>query len=313
MRKHSLIAIAIVVGACTFASAGPFRSRHETRGSSCPSGGCRPSIDAAGNQVLQCGPEGCPVPQPEIQWIPSKRVNGDGRYELIRNGVFIGFWDVAGQYYRAWKGPGSWGPETTSPAELPAELKRVKIEQEELPTGVEHSKLRGEQETECTVNGRRVYTDEALMQALEDDSQKLWLVITGDGRDKLLADMKADPKFKDLLARSRVWSVPADHYSILDRDSKKPMFPIGSPGVYLGLPDGRKLYESTGPIDLDALRKADPNNKPAPAPPNPNGPAPGPPAPAPLDPSTPKTNPMIPLCCVAGGIGALYLLRRKSE
>lgn len=167
-----------------------------------------------------------------------------------------------------------------------------------------------------TVNGKRLTPWEAIGQLLEDDSAKLWLVIAGEGRERVGKDL-ADPKYAEFMSRTRVWSVPADHFSLMDRKTGKPVFRnAGNPSITLMTGSGDVLLEKdgyAGPKDLDLLREADPEFK---RPILPKKPEPGPqPAPRPDDknpPAPPPASPMFPLCCVgAAAIAAIYLRGKK--
>lgn len=311
MRKFAILALVFVAGVGPLLAAGPFRGRSNCSGPNCPVNSSAIGQPFSQRSELNCGPDGCVLPAADAKWLPSKRENGEGRYELLRNGSTVGFYDVAGEYYREWLGPGQWGPKIKPPIAILVEMQTAQAVSQDIPGGVDREKLKEQGDPTWDVSGVPVPNFELVMQTLEDDSGKLWLVVTGDGRDKFVADMKADPKNKELLARCRVWSVAANDWSILDRDTKKAMFPVGNPGVFLGLPDGRKLFEGSGSIDMEALRRADPNNKPPVSPtPTPNQPAP-PPAPKPLDPEPVPNKLITPLCCVAGGIVLLSFLRRR--
>lgn len=171
--------------------------------------------------------------------------------------------------------------------------------------GVEADRINGKDECSWSIGGKKVSRAEAQSKMLEDDSAKLWLVLTGEGRERVEADLRADPKYAELLGRVRVWSKPANHFSLLDRDSGKPMFPIGSPGVYLAQADGVELHKQSGyrgPADLEALRKADPLFKPEPpAPKGPDTKGPG------------KRHSSTPAVAVVGGAGILLLLARIAR
>lgn len=311
MRKfiYSIgLAIAILGLVTCLVTAGPFRSR-----------------DFSGS----CGPGGCAVPQPAAassvttEWRPCELPNGDNRYVLWRGQSFLGFWDGAGNYYRAYLGNEQWADKVnTPPHPLPAWI--VAKNSKQAPTmpklkdwqkeGVDAEKIDGKEQSVYAVNGLHVSAWQAEQKLLEDDSGKLWLVVTGNGREQVIKDLNADPAYADLLKRTRVWSVPADHFSLLDRDTKKPFFAnSGNPSITLMDAHRNILYEHDGykgAADLQAIRKADPDFKPPPPPVGPKDPAKpaGPPAPA----ASNSINPMFPLCCVAA-LGGAYLLTRKAK
>lgn len=254
-----------------------------------------------------CGQGGCDIAPaaPAWEWKPAKELwpEATDRFTLWKNGKFVGFWDVQTGYYRPWNGGEKWGEKMDkAPIDPPAVAKKTA---DVIPGGVDLDKLKGHDECEITLRGHKITMLEAA-GALDDDSQKLWLVVTGDGRDEFLARAKADPRLADLLSRCRIWSVPDGHQSLIDRETKKSMFPVGSPGVFLGLPDGTEIFKASGPaIDLDALRKSDPLFRPKP------DPTPAPKQPDPKQPDVKKPDSpdqggsSIPMCCVAALVGAV--------
>lgn len=255
------------------------------------------------------------------EWKPASETfadNTEDRYTLWRDGRFVGLWFGDEGYYRPWLGGESWGPRVDAAPVTVAEWMRRKPD---IKGGVDASKLRGADGCECHLNGQPSAAGfKALVDALDDDSQKLWLVVTGDNREAFVAKLRADPKMNSLLSRCRVWSVPATHHSILDRDTKRPMFPVGSPGVFLGNPDGVELFKGDGAVmNFDALRKADPLFRPEPKPAPVPVPQPVPVQPSPkqpdVKPDTPVDNNPVPMCCLAmlGGAVAVYVAFKKGQ
>lgn len=302
----ALAVFGVVIGLVT---AGPFRTR----------GG-----------FSTCGPEGCgiaaaPVAQSDTwEWKKLDIPGSDNRVHLFRNSGYHGFWDYRYSFYRAYLGNDKWGDHlAAAPHPVPIWAQAKTQEQPgKLPPlepwqldGVQADKIDGKSEPLYTLNGVEITHEQADDKLLSDDSKKLWLIVNGNNRDKVIADLKADPSYATFLSHVRVWSVPADHFSLLDRDSKKPLWSnTGNPSICLMGPDRTILYEKdgyTGPADLEALRKADPANPaPPPAPKKddpskPNGPA-NPPASFPL-------MPLLPVAALAVGAGAVILARRKSQ
>jgi hypothetical protein len=290
-------------------SAGPFRSKW-------------------GGSV--CGPGGCNVPDPEPaqavawQWKSLDYPNGANRVHLFNGNRYHGFWDAAQGYYLVYLGNEKWGDKLKAPPhpvppsmlvkqdEKPIKLPRLEPWQLD---GVKADEIEGQEETLYTLNGKPVSQLEADQKLLEDDSKKLWLIVNGTGRDQVVKDFLADPKNVDLVKRVRIWSVAADHFSMLDRDTKKPMFlNAGNPSITLMGADRKVLFEKdgyAGPDDLEAIRKADPEVKPAPlAPKKPDSAKPdGPPSPI-----TPTPfNPIMPVCCVAAVVVGCLLMKRRSS
>lgn len=159
--------------------------------------------------------------------------------------------------------------------------------------GVDGDKLRGKKEEAYTCSGRWCTKIEALAAVLDDDSGKLWIIVTGDGRDNFVSDIRSSSSMSDILARSRLWVQPADHFTVTGKG-----YPRGNPGIFFAAADGTELYSATsysGPADLEWIRKADPLYKPAPPSPGPT-PAPAPtPSPNPLTPDQPTPSPLVPL------------------
>lgn len=220
-----------------------------------------------------------------------KRSDKPNELYLFRDGRQLGTWNIAEEYFLPIVGD-AWG-ERQAGAPVPPPGVNWRL------NGVERKKLDEDSPTcRWTINGEPVSVIEAASALLEDDSAKLWLVVSGEGREKFLTDAKADPKLADLLSRTRVWSVPADHFSLKDRDTGKVMFPVGSPGVLLAAADGTELYRQVGyqgPQDLEALRKADPNLKPD--------------TPSPVGPS----NPWNAVGIVLAALAVLYFLTRGKD
>lgn len=302
----ALVLLGVVVG---LVSAGPFRQRMF--------GG-------------SCGPNGCDVaPEPAARsvtwtWKKSELPNGDNRFHLFRGTAFVGFWDARHGYYREYLGNEQWGDKVKQPPHpAPAwAIAKQDDKPDKLPmlepwqlNGVKTDEIDGLEEPLYTLNGRHVAQQVADDKLLEDDSKKLWLIVNGSGREKVIKDLMADPQSVEFMKRVRVWSVPADHFSLMDRDTKKPMWSnIGNPSICLMGADRVILFEQdgyAGPDDLEAIRKADPTVKPAPAPPkkvDPRKPD-GPPSPVPSAPF----NPLIPVVALAAGVGLVYFAKRRPS
>jgi hypothetical protein len=243
-----------------------------------------------------CGPVGSPrfLPMvnaqpiqraPHYEWKASYLKDDEGRVLLFRNGNHVGTWDAVEQYYRAYDSrTETWGPrEDLPPVPMPGwgpeKMKRKPIgqqlEQWQLK-GVDREKVHADED--YTISGRKVSRFEALLAVgnLDDDSGKMWLLLIGDetARKKALADLKAEPKMQSLLSRVRIVSQPANHFAFQDRETGESMYPPGNPTVYLGEPDGGKLFLATQLTadDMEALRKKDPLLKPDPVKPDPKKP-----------------------------------------
>lgn len=177
--------------------------------------------------------------------------------------------------------------------------------------GVVRARLRAQgEECYCSINGQRVGFH-ALRAVLEDDSAKLWLIVTGPGREKVVADFKTDPRNASLVTRTRIWSVHEKHHSLYDRRTHEPLgFAIGTPGIYFAAADGTELHAQLGyrgPKDFEQLRKKDPD---APKPiPEPKKPEPIEPDIVPLEPE--KIDPRYGMLVASGAIGVLLFLKGR--
>jgi hypothetical protein len=266
---------------------------------------------------VSCGPWGngecVQVGREDVwEWIDSDRENGEGRLELYKNGVFVGFWDCNHAYYRASR-PDSWGPKEAV-APFPPPPRGVAAWQLD---GVASERINGHDGNTYTINGRPASLQKTAA-ALEDDSGKLWLTVIGAQADRKSFLDEAKKTAPDLLSRCRLWSVDPGHFSLQDRDTGKTMFPgDGKLIVYLQDQQGCVLYHGDQVSDL---RKADPNFKPDPPKPapvpvqptQPSTPAPPPlPAVQPTAPSPGVPAPLLPLIAILGGL-AVFTLREGA-
>ena len=206
---------------------------------------------------------------PAHEWRKST-FKDDDRYYLWKGGKQIGGWDMKGEYYRALKEDGQWGEKGVLPRGvplLPMEV-RVSVEQwkEDWRTHgvIPHKNDCIGNDCDYSINGQKVTKDDALAQLkLEDDSGKMWLVLIGpeSSRKRVEDDLDSNPSLTSLKGRVRIWSVDKDHFSLMDRDTKEPMFENkGDPSIHLMAPDGQ-LYGSMKNHDPEALRKIDPEWK----------------------------------------------------
>lgn len=170
--------------------------------------------------------------------------------------------------------------------------------------GVVQENVNGTKECHYSLSGKKVNKYEAFGAAFDDDSESHWLIITGEGREKVEADLRADPKNADLLSHTRIWSKPNGHFSLIDRDTSKQMFPVGNPGIYFARSDGSELWAQAGykgPADIEALRRADPKIKPDEKKPD---------TPASASPLLTGVAPFVAIAVVAGFV--LLFLRRQQ-
>ncbi len=189
----------------------------------------------------------------------------EGHYALLRGGKQIGSYDPARGVWRTLHGDGTWGPKQSSPPAdappLPAEALAVTQN-----FGVDASKMKGEEA--YTVNGKKA-TREQVMQAIEsgipDDAHRLRLTVIGTEADRktVLADLDAHPALAGVKDRVLVQAYDPSHWAV----AKAGFVTTGKPTVYLQQPDGKVLhrqdvYEGAEKL-AEAVRKADPNYKPA--------------------------------------------------
>lgn len=143
--------------------------------------------------------------------------------------------------------------------------------------GVDRDKVNGHEEPEYNVSGKKCSKKEAYQALaganLDDDSGKLWLVVTPP-QDKAVEEFKS--KLPDLASRTRVIQYPSGHFFA----SKY------TPGVTLMRPNGEELYKSDT-FDVESLKRADPNYVPDPT----------------------KQN-WLPVLVLGGFVAVLFLLRR---
>jgi hypothetical protein len=284
------------------------------------------SCSGCSSCILQAPDEPAAFGFRDLHWVWSTDPTDVQRVYLFRGAIQIGGWDYQQQYYRPyhahldWWGP----PRRNPPIDPPPQAKPAAREDSPAPKsappvqpaqpvfeqwqthGVDTTRIDGSRENSYSINGIPVSPQRALHELkLDDDSAKLWLVLIGsaDNRGKLLADLQAEPKMKDLQNHARLWSVAPDHFSLYDRDTNRPMFSVKSdPTIYLLAPDGQVLFEQRGRAagDLEALRKADPSYTPD---------APPKPAPAPALPG--DGIPLWPIL-VGGSVLSLLALKRKQ-
>lgn len=101
---------------------------------------------------------------------------------------------------------------------------------------------------------------EAVEKGLPDDKGKLRLTVIGSDADRarVTKDLAAG-ELAELRARTVLWSVPPDHWSLHDNTTGQPMFAAaGKPTIYLQAADGKVLHRQddyqTG--DFEAIRRA---------------------------------------------------------
>lgn len=216
---------------------------------------------AASFTTAQCsGPE-CAVQGGAYAWreLPSD----PGRSYLYLGENQVGGFDHATREYRPlldWK-RNRWGSPTTPPIEPPETTGQAPLT-EPMNFGVDLSKIPKEKTYE--LNGDHSCKDhvmEAIHAKLPDDKSQLRLTLIGskEDRDRVLKDLK-NPENVGIAAKTVVWSVPPDHWSVRDNATGKPMFKTdGKPSVYLTTPSGKVLLrqdEFKGPETFKAIRRA---------------------------------------------------------
>lgn len=101
---------------------------------------------------------------------------------------------------------------------------------------------------------------ELIEKGLPDEKDKLRLSVLGgtkEERDKIIADLASVP---GLGTKCVLWSVPADHFSLRDSETGKPMFEVNpsKATIYVQAAGGKVLHRQSGyngPADLEAIRK----------------------------------------------------------
>lgn len=159
-----------------------------------------------------CGPEGCYIVQPEYVQAPKP--------DFVKD-----------------------------PVPPPKEPEKAPLIEDFKLGGVDQKKLNGEVEHHA-ISGKTVTKIEAHSALFDDDSTKHWLVLSGEGREKVIMDILADPKTAEWSGKTRIVSMPVGHF-------KAKLFPVGAPGIMFMKPNGEKLYEATeykGQATLAAIR-----------------------------------------------------------
>jgi hypothetical protein len=222
----------------------------------------------------QCGPNGCAVPT--IQPAPMRenvyewRATGDAnQLALYRDGVQIGNYYKAEKQYVRLDGV-HWIPrEQGPPVPPPASAESVGEVKAAYPNyGLDLDKI--SRDKSYSVNGKLASRDDALDAVagkLTDDSGKMFLTIIGSKEDcaAVQRDLDTAPALKGVRDR-----VHLHCYQPSDPMVAKSGFVVtGKPTIYMQAPgeSGKVLHrqdEYRGPDALaEAIRKADPNYKPA--------------------------------------------------
>lgn len=236
----------------------------------------------------QWGPAGCPPVggsghRLEAATAYEWREAGPGWQYLYRRGRLIGAWDgtrYATRCYDGWQdAPPPWQatPEVDEPADaeplpMPAgKDQSVLIGQEPVTEnhGVNLDRLGGSARKRWQINGRDVSREMAvqyLTEGLPDDSTWLRVTVIGpeSDRQRVVEDLRAHPAYADFRGRLLVQGYDAADPMIAGIGAVRD----GRPTVYVQAPSGKVLHRQDdyagGPEKLaGAIRKADPNYKPA--------------------------------------------------
>lgn len=226
-------------------------------------------------------------------------------WRQIVDGVAVGTFDEANSTYKSLDGT-TWNfkappPERTSPTAAsppPASVPGVP------PGGIDAEKLDPSNGEAFTVNGIRVDRQTAFESLLPrtgvdltDDSTFLRITVIGrdEDRGKVLADLKTNPKFAELLQGCIVRGYAPTNWAVRDCG----FVTTGTPTIYIQAPTGRVLHRqddySGGPDRLaGAIRRARPDYDPKKDPDLTKPkiePPPAPVQPPPLPPPTPVPEP----------------------
>lgn len=221
----------------------------------------------------QCGPNGCAVPvnvapmrENVYQW---KQCEGSTQIALYRDGVQIGnYYPETGHYTRYENGVWSMR-EQGPPVPPPVRAEQVGATPTVYPNyGIDLDKInRGKS---YSVNGQPTSRDDALDRVagkLSDDSGKMFLTVIGPASDcaKVQKDLDESPALKGVKDKVHLHCYRPDDPMV----AKAGFVVTGSPTIYMQAPGGsgkvlHRQDEYRGPDALaEAIRKADPNYKPA--------------------------------------------------
>lgn len=239
-------------------------------------------------------PAQAPAPEPEACWKiwPSN----PGQAFLYRGDQCVGVWDLSGSWYRTWE-RSSWGAQASPPVAVPSAQVSYQQKEEQLPTGVDWSKLRKSES--CSIDGRQITVRELLNAWHQlpgpfwpDDSRQR--ILTAVGKDAATtARMRSDlvqPALADVVKPFRVQTY--DLSRKVDQIILEP-FKLAADGRFQSGGEAWLVQEpsSTGkakvvlavygkkplPELADELQKAHPDY----VPPRPSPPIPGPKGPEP--------------------------------
>jgi hypothetical protein len=184
---------------------------------------------------------------------------------------FVGAWSWQERWFRPHDGRAFGKPVNQAPVEPPAdphpERRRPKVQLP--PDGVQWDQIGLPDSPIYRLNGKPCSKQEAyaaIEKSLVDDSKLPWLVVIGSDEDrkKVLADLERDAALIPFRDKLRVQAYPPTHWVPQSYGFKTD----GRPTIYLQAPDGTVLhrqddYEGGAAALAEAIRKADPNYRPA--------------------------------------------------
>lgn len=238
-------------------------------------GGCSPCAAQWGTRSGAVAPLVRYQTPAKLEWVKDR--SAPGQWDLLRDGKMIGAFD--GKVYRRLLDfrRGLWSGPVVAPVPPPAAPKCAckddpdagcccgkdcKCEPEPVVEnfGVDLDKLH-ETDDGYRLGGRVVSKQEAyeaIEKGLPDDAGKLRVTVIGPDEDR--KRFEAEFRASDLAQSCVLWSVPPDHWSLKDLDTKQTVFKTdGKPTIYAQAPDGKVLWRQDDDKGaIQNLRRVDP-------------------------------------------------------
>jgi hypothetical protein len=212
--------------------------------------------------------------QTKLEWV--KHRSAKGQIDLVADGwKLIGAYDIDSGIYRRCIDYRRqlWSEPEPLPTDVPLPPGGT-IEQVSQNFGVDLDKLHQEEDG-YKLGGRPVSKEEAyhaVEKGLPDDAHKMRVTVIGTDEER----KKFEQAFRasDLAGSCVLWSVPPDHWSLKDNDSKQTVFKVdGKPTIYAQAPDGKVLWrqdDATNAVEnlrkvskpYDPLKDPGPNSSP---------------------------------------------------
>lgn len=240
---------------------------------------------------------------PKLEW--HKDRSAPGQIDLMRDGRMVGAYDVESGIYRRLVNyrRGLWSEPEALPDNVPLPPGGL-LEQVVENFGVDLDKLHAEADG-YKIGGRKVTKEEAyeaIEKGLPDDAHKTRVTVIGTDEDRKRFEQAF--RASDIASACVLWSVPPDHWSLKDIDTKTTVFKVdGKPTIYAQAPDGKVLWRQDDDAGaIENLRKVnkpyDPKKDPGPN--------------APVVPGLPAGIPW-PLVAVGGVMLVAFLMGRRQQ